>query len=563
MKNRKSGKSLLTFILLVLAFFTQAAENKEDVILKALTDELNRNMQELKGSENQKPFFINYSAQSGKTLYIYGAFGALLNSQEMPLRAVNVRLLAGDYNFNDESLDNDISSPPTLESTDMPLEDDYAGIRRSLWIATDNVFKGAVKHFERNKLNLAEQKKPLAEIPHRSFSPVKPCEFIDEKVAPAYDKTALENYVRDLSAVFNSYDMLENSGVVLSYSYGNNYVVNSEGSKVKTYQSLLSLSCIATMKAIDGDKIFDLVQHYVSSPDKLPTKEMLTKEIKSMLDSLVKKSQAELFTDDYSGPVLFVGNSAAELFAQSLFEYNEGLALSNSINTGNGEKNDVSNSSELKMGKLLLSDKLTIKAIPKTKVWNSTELLGSFQVDNEGVMPHDELVLVENGILKNMLNDRTLTKADQQANGHQSGPGVISITCKEQVSNAQLKANLIKEAKEQGLEYALLVKSIKGSTGGNDEEEGTQMEVYKIALDTGKETYVRSAYLKNSNIKLFKKVMQSSSQQMAQNVNIGGRRSNLVSIICPDALLLKQVEVKGSEPNFFKEDTFVKHPSLK
>ncbi len=561
----KFGKycKLILFSLLVSSVAANAQKN-EDIIMKAMCDEMNRNMKELKNDENEKPFFIAYNAHDGKTLYIFGEYGALVNSVEVPIRYNNVRLMVGDYTFNDESLDNTISSPPTLEETSMPLEDDYQGIRRSLWIATDNVFKGACKHLERNKLNLAEQKKQLEEIPHRSFVQVSKSEVIEDHLMPVYNKASLETYVRDLSALFINYPQLENSGVVLSFTFGNNYFVNSEGTRSKVFESFVSLSGFATMKAVDGDKIYDLVQHYYSGLEQLPDKAILESEIKAMLAELDKKSKADLFSEDYSGPVLFEGSALGELYAQNLFSSNNGLMASNSINTGNGGRFEGVNSLESKMGKPVFSDKLSIVASPKAKFFKNQELLGSFQVDDEGVIPPDELILVEKGIVKNLLNDRTITKADQQANGHRNGPGVITFKFSEQLPIALLKANLIKEAKEQGLEYALIVKSMKGAVGNSDGYGAGAFDIYKVSLLNGEETYVRSAYVSDMDNKIFKKVMQASNQTTVFNVLSGSRNSSAIwSFISPDALLLKQVDVKGSDPNFFKEDTFVKSPLFK
>jgi hypothetical protein len=552
----------LLIVFLVFATSVAIAQKTEDVILKAMCDEMDRNTKELKSETNEKPFFIAYNAQDAKTLYIYATHGALMNTMEAPARNNNVRLIVGDYEFNDESLDNSISSPPTLEETAMPLENDYQGIRRSLWIATDNVFKGACKHFERNKLNLSEQKKQLSEIPHRSFAKVPVSEIIENVPMPVYDKVYYENYVRDLSAVFSKYSFLENSGVVLSYAYGNSYFVNSEGTRKKTYGSVVMLYCFASMKANDGDKIYDLVNYHFSGLDKLPSKLQVEEEIKSMIAALEKKSNAELFTEDYSGPVLFEGAALGELYIQNLFSMNSGLVASNTINTGNGGRNEGVNSFESKIGKLVLSDKMTIKAHPKTKVWNGIELLGSYRVDGEGVVPPDELVLVEYGILKNLLNDRTLTQKEQSANGHSDGPGVITFNYTELVSPQILKVNLIKEAKEQGLDYALIVKKIIASS--NDIESSSAFEIYKVDLVTGNESFVRSAYLSDFDNKIFKRVMQASATSTVFNVASGGRNSSsVVSFISPDALLLKQVDVKGNEPNFFKEDIFVKSPLSK
>src|SRR6185436_3369918 len=122
---------LFPVILFSAVQLADAQNKKEDVIMNAMHDELTRCMNEMKYEEYPKPFFIGFNITDSKSLTVMATLGAIIRSIEFPQKSRSVRVLAGGYDFNDESLDNDIVSPPDLNEINMPVDDDYYGIRRS------------------------------------------------------------------------------------------------------------------------------------------------------------------------------------------------------------------------------------------------------------------------------------------------------------------------------------------------------------------------------------------------------------------------------------------------
>src|SRR5262245_2542214 len=135
-------RSVITFCAVLLSSCALAQET-QSVVQRAMRDELDRGMKELKAEGFDKPFFINYTILDQKVTQIAASFGALVRSVETRSRqATSVRLLVGDYEFNDESLNSEMGGQQD-NNLPLPIEDDYIGIRRSLWISTDNVYRGA------------------------------------------------------------------------------------------------------------------------------------------------------------------------------------------------------------------------------------------------------------------------------------------------------------------------------------------------------------------------------------------------------------------------------------
>lgn len=195
--------SLFFLLSVILTCSLSAQQANDDVILKAMQDELNRNMKELKLPNYDKPFFIMYGITDQKTYSITSTLGSILQSSEHPLRfRSNTRILVGDYSFNDESLEDNLSSPGTALDISLPLDDDYFGIRRSLWSSTDKVYRDAARHFLKHQQTLKESGKSLADIPHRSFGKGKAITLLSNLRPYPLDKLTWEAKIKKLSAIF-------------------------------------------------------------------------------------------------------------------------------------------------------------------------------------------------------------------------------------------------------------------------------------------------------------------------------------------------------------------------
>lgn len=541
------------FAVLMLSIATIGmAQGQDDVILKAMQDELKRSMTELTFEGYDKPFFIQYGVQSGDTYSIIATLGSLFRSNENHGKGKSVRILVGGYEFNDESLDDDITSAPEANDIDLPLEDDYFGIRRAFWATTDNVYRNAAKHFARNAATLKDQKKPLEEIPHRRYAKMPPTKLLLEGKPFTFNKEEWENYCRALSAMFNDVGEVNYSGVVLAFQQGHNYMVNSEGSVIKTPFSSVTVNISAQGRTPEGETIMDQITHDAATPDKLPSPEDLKKEVAELIDRIKNVSDIPTWKDDYAGPVLFIGAPAAEAITANLFFGKESLNDNNSIPSLTGYRFDPTNQMDAKIGKTLFAESMTVRVTPKLKTFQGVDLLGAYAVDDEGVVPPDEMVLIEKGVLKNVLNDRTLTKDGQVPTGHGSGPGVVNVDYAKGTTFDILKKKLIEQARADGQNYALIVRDKSMGRAG-------MTYIYKVSLEDGKEELYRAARMEPVSQKDMKKVLGTTSEKSAYNIQAGGQLG-LLSMITPTAILLEEVEVSDAQIPLFKDEEYVESP---
>jgi hypothetical protein len=526
-----------TFLITIASSSLSAQES--NIILRAMQDELKRSTTELQYENHQKPFYISYTVDDAKVFSVYASLGGLYGSRDIKTRNKNVRILVGDYEFNDESLDNSQLTEPTANEIEMPLEDDYFGIRRSLWTTTDIVYKGAAQKFKKNQATLKEKNKPLSEIPHRTFAKLPAHQTREEIVAFEIDKKKWEDYCKELSAYFKEIESLEASSVFVSFTRTVRYFVNSEGTTAIVPETIASFHCNGQIKSKENTPINVQTTRYAKTLDELPSFAELQKEVRDVVAKLKSAPETKSLDDEYSGPVMFIGEPVIQAFTPTAFS----LTASNNLQGQEGYNGESGTSMENKIGKNYIDPSITIKVLPGLKSFQGKNVIGSFIMDAEGVKPSGETTLVEKGILKNLMNDRSLTKPDQVANGFNDGPGVLQVALDNGIAVAALKEKLIAAAKAEGLDFALIVRGKAGPMG--------QTELFKVDLATGKEERVSAARMKPIQPKDLKRLSGTSTLALHY---IAISRSNVISAIVPEAVLIQEVEMSPFKNSLFKDD---------
>jgi hypothetical protein len=279
---------------------------------------------------------------------------------------------------------------------------------------------------------------------------------------------------------------------------------------------------------------------YARTLDELPSFAELQKEVRNIVEKLKNTIETKPLEDEYTGPVLFIGEPVVQVFTNAIFS----LSASNTLEgQDNNYSPETGSTTDHKIGKNYIDPSITIKATPKLESYQGKPVIGNFKMDAEGVIPQDETILVEKGVLKNLMNDRSLTKADQVANGFNDGPGVIQVALANGIAVEALKEKLIATAKAEGLDYAIIVRG-KASPMG-------QTEIYKVDLETGKEEQLSPGRMKPIQPKDLKRLAGSATQVM-HYVPLG--RNNVVSAIVPEAVLIQEAEVAPFKTSYSRED---------
>lgn len=556
--------TILAISMLICHPALNAQTNTDDLIFKAMNDELNRSITKLSINNYPTPFFVSYQLSDGQYLAVQATLGAIRMSAAIPARAQNVRLMVGNYALNDENFIPGSLSMGGSGNLSLPLKNDYDAIRRTFWIASDQSYKRAIETYDQ-KISALKQRDKSDEEKLDDYSKITPANLIIKSTPTTYDKTKWEGVAKDVSGVFKAYTEINNSSVSLALANACVYVTTSEGTKIQIPLSIACLWINANILTEDGEPLSDQLIYYALTPEQLPLPDKIKQDIKQMSDNLLALSKAPSIKDSYSGPVIFEGEAVAELCVQKLFKNNSFIASREPVFAVERPSMGSVNKMDDKINQKICSENITIKETPKLKTFNNIPLIGSFEIDSEGVIPKDELTLVDKGILKTMLNDRIPTNKIKESNGHrrfilngpmvmaQKAPGVINISYNNGESPKSLRKSILKEAEKNGLEFIYAIRKLEISNPGQNRSLSTMMGsrnlavskpigVYKIMVKTGEEQLVRSAVISEFPITKFKEITSGSKEQIVYNTLLN--LASQASFIVPQTLVFNDVSIE-------------------
>lgn len=551
---------LLLSLLILLGSVNLKAQEEREVILSAMEDELARSMDELALEDHDRPFFISYRVFDTKSLNVSAALGAINSSGLSPRRSGSVRLIVGDYDFNDESFAEGMNIEiPTYPgsgfmSAGMPMGADYYGIRRYLWKSTDDIYRRAAKTFKSHKTKLEKEGKSIDDMPHLIFSKVPPVSYESAALVVEWDQQALEERARKLSATFLQYPEIENSRVYLSVNHSREYFISSEGTRMIQDEASVVLNISFSASGTPGLVSPERLLYQADSFEALPDDESIKADIAEMIAEMDGKEEVPQFEDSYEGPVLFYGESVPNLFARQ-FAGRLNATQTASIEEETGFRNR-SRELDHKLGKRVTSRDLTVSVLPGAEMYLGEKMKGAYRYDMNGVKATDSLMLIEKGYLKELMRGRTVLKGTPGPNGTGLGAGVLSVISHNTKTEAALKQQLIELAEDEGLDYALIVRKFPLN--------GRGVEVFKVSLEDGSETLLKSASLNDLNFNSFRKVAGTSVDRTVHHLPDPFNGKTL-SVVSPRILLLEDVEVESFQNYASRrnKEPLVKNPLVK
>jgi len=609
MKNIK--KYIISIALFFAAFFTFAqTESFESIAFRAMQDEMNRNMSNLKLDKLKSPYYISYLITDANLYSIETQLGALLKTLDRPLRNQETSVLVGSHQQNNLNFINEnklfgwyggsFSIPVTLEN-------DYNAVRRSLWAETDVQYKEAAELIEAKLAAIKQQNIPEDELNLADFSSITPLQKNKPSSKITFDKIRIETLTKNLSAIFLKYPELTKSGVNTYIYTADALYLNSEAIKYKVPFSLVCIKVYAEAIATDGEPLMDYITLYFNTPDQIPAFEILKPQVEQMATLLTRLRTAPPIQESYSGPVMFEGEAVGEIVSQCFVDNPNGLLAARKPMVSNpvllqryGQYLPKENKLEQLTYKKVISRELSVNALCDKNTYNGAPLIGYYNVDAQGVEPAAKTVLIEDGVLKALLTDRNPSMKNKTSNGHRSfaisdgsisstlGSGVIELTSTETKSYAELKAALIAAAKEEDYEYAYIVRKMANPMAGvpglsafvSSLNTGTfgisrPVYIYRINVADGAEELVRSAKISDLSIKSFKRIVGVADTQVVYNTLQKGKDGSYysyrsmftlvgapASFIVPQAIVFQELEVEKDKDIVLKKEPVVPNPFL-
>ncbi len=570
-----------TIIILISLICTLSAlsQDKHDEIMQAMKDELKRNIEELVLPGLEAPFYISYTLGDMEIAHFGANLGNIVSDNSEKFKTQNTFLLVGSY----ERANNNYYDVNTLYrrpgSFTIPTEASYTGVRRSFWKSTDSNYKAAAETLEAKKSAIENQNISGTEINLPDFSSSEAVKERIFKPKILINTAILKELAKEASAVFKDFPEITDS-YVSAYHY-NTYIYfhNSEGSEISYPLSYTALMINAEIITEDGKKLFDH-KHYLSTfPHQLPSVEEVKNQVGNLAKELIALRNASVFNDYYSGPVLIENQAVSEYIIQQVFGENNALiarrrpVLQNEQVAALLSNFSLTNRLETRIDRRIVDRGISIFSSPDLNSYEGKFLVGHYPFDAEGIKTH-ETTLVENGILKNFLHNRVPTQTSSGSNASQRlgishktfrtilAPGVIRLQSDETYSKDELKQKLIEIARDEDLDYAIIIrkfeydiserKSEQTRSGADRDLMSRPLYIYKVNLDDGSEELIRGAEVSGLSIRSLNRISGTSEGVYIYNglKKLHSRTSNRgsfqgipVSVISPDAILFNELEI--------------------
>jgi predicted Zn-dependent protease len=526
----------------------------EEIISQAIKKEVDRSLKGLKIEGLQSPFFISYTISDAKRLQVSASHGSLTTSDLYAYRGSGSRLLIGDYACSDENFESSTGGASGYDGS--PSSDnDEAGIRYTVWKDLDAVYKNAAEAYEQKLSAIKQLNIPAKdlELPDWDKTPTVVMNDLPRKNIEL-DKDRYGEYVKAASSVFNEYPEILNSDVSIQISNVLLYFYNTEQTEFRYPLAYIALDAAVNAKTDEGEDLSSSVDFVFSNPDELPSIEEIKKQCRLLAEKLIEKLHAPKIEESYAGPVLFEDLAVVAAFYSNFFHGDVSLIANRKPLTSNGFSYGGNGLEEM-MNKKITAKEITIEDLTGTREYKGVKLLGYAPIDGQGVVPPARLTLVENGILKTLLSDRVPTQKVRNSNGHAllgSGgsssinPGVVRMSDTRTKSRSELKKELLKRAKEEGYEYAYIIREVAGGRA-------YPTELYQVSVTDGSEKRIRSASINNFDTQAFKNIVAVSNKELIYNTSAG----NLVTIIVPDAILFEELQIQSDRVDNFRKPPLV------
>jgi predicted Zn-dependent protease len=570
-------KKILLIILSSFFLFSWASANDDD-ITRAMSDELSRSMKELKMDKLESPYFIQYELTISKPFVISTSLGGTYSKNSDKSAVLNVTCKVGDYKFDNTNFisggfiffgGGGRDDEERYSNRSISYEIDYPQLRRELWLATDAAYKKAAEEFSQKEAVAKSRLRKdttwdYIKIAPKNSRDVVPFEQIDEK--------KIEQILEKISSIFKQYKDVFTSKVSFEYLPETTYFVNSEKMQYIKSSAKFGFEITGTSQSTDGMSVYDFYTCYGNSLSQFPSEDSLIKAAQQIAKNITALKNASVLEEDYSGPVLFEGQAAGELFAQ-IFAPNL-VTRREKLSSAGFPFNDNFKAFQTKIGGRVLPEFMSLSDAPTQKEFNGIPLFGVYNLDDEGVDAQDVL-LVDKGYLKTLLSGRVPTKRIKVSNGHYRngsnivGNMLVTATPKFTLPNDKLVAKMMKLCKDRDLEYGIIVKKVTDNNifttslfeqlfsgdysflpGGSAI---TLCEAYKVYRD-GRKELIRGSVASGITTQSFKDIINVGKTQNVLNLWLSGSGSGnwtSASIITPD-LLFEDAEIKNIDKDFKK-----------
>jgi TldD protein len=525
----------------------RASVTSRPSLIDILKAEMDREFSGLKAKGDPPPYYMAYEVTDDQTDSASATSGALLEDVHQHGRAVDTTIRVGTPKF-DNYHPYKGNRVHFTSLTSLSLDDNPDQIRRALWGETNRVYQAATRRL----LQLKTDEQLLAQEPDQDadFSSEPPQTYSQLPETYRYNMSEWSQKLRDWSAEFRQHPKILGSGVSFIAKREIKTFVNTEGSAIEQGSNFFRIEISGVGLAPDGMQVRTFATIEASDPAHLPNDKTVRAHVQDLakkIDALISAPPAEPIVC----PAILSGRASAVFFHEIFGHRVEGH-----------RQKDVSEGQTFTkmLGQKVLPDFISVDFNPTLRQYKGTDLIGYYDYDDEGVKARPVKV-VEDGVLKTFLLSRSPVGQFHESNGHgrrQAGYEVVSrqsnliVESSKQVSEQELRAELIAEIKKQNKPYGLYFEEVSSgytTTGRQGLQAFTvvPLVVYRVYADGRPDELIRGVDIVGTPLSSFQRILATSNISQVFNGFCGAESGSIpVSAVSP-AILVSEIETQKKQ----------------
>ena len=400
---------------------------------------------------------------------------------------------------------------------------------------TDEAYKNAADAYAEKLAALKQFSADPSPVEDFAHAPV--VLSVGPTVSLKVDLKQWEKTLEELTSLYRKYPEVQSVSATARFTAVNDYFVNSEGTIVRQGRSTATVNINGSTQATDGMRLSRNPFWTEARAEDLPSHDELLQEATKMLDSLRALREAPIAEESYRGPVLFAPDAANDIVA--------GLIGGNVVGRKPqlGRPNRTTGAFATSYKTRVLPKFLSVVDDPTLKQFKGKDLVGSYEIDSEGVKSQP-VAVVGDGMLQNYLVGRQPIRDFPASNGHgravpgsspQPGVGTLIVKSAEPEPAQALKEKLMRMASEQNKPYAYRVETL---APGN-----LPRLLYRVYAKDGHEELVRGAMFNELDVR----ALRNDVIALGNDPLVSNRMGALPQTIIAPSILFDELEVKRAD----------------
>jgi predicted Zn-dependent protease len=533
-----------------LGILTMGAAPTGDPVLDALVAENEATMAAWEGAEDA-PYFLGYRLVEEREREIGVISGALDQVPgESPRRRLDVVARVGSFDLDNTRRlrDSDRSWWGDFQGRWMPLGDDVDVLRHAVWRSTETAVHGARTRIQRVRTNRAVKIEDDAES--ADFSREEPVVDLRPRATLDVDVMAWAPQLQRLSLLLADEPRVLSHRLGLSAQASTEYIVTSEGTRIRQPRVHLRLSIYAMATAGDGMDVSLYRWLDVASPDALPADDALRSWVTELRDDLLALREAPR-ESPWSGPILLRG-AAAGVFVHEV--------IGHRVEGHRQEDEQEGQTFAAMIGQGVTDPTISIHDDPTIARYAGFDLNGHYAYDQQGV-PAQRATIVDAGVLRGFLLARDPIPGFDRSNGH--GRAMVGlapvarmantiVTTSDPKSEAELRGLMRAELKRRGTPYGLLVDDLNGGftmTGRimPNAFNIRAVRAWRVYADGRPDELVRGVDLVGTPLEALRGIMAAGDDAGVFNGYCGAESGSVPNAAVSPSLLIRSLEVQKKE----------------